>query len=166
MKKILLAVLLLITFIVSGCAAQSHHPEKDSAATMAAPQFSFTYPDGTAGSLNELQGKPVFLNFWATWCPPCVGEMPHFETLYPKYKDKITFIAVSVDDNDDDAKRFVAKRGFTFPTAHADAQEIMQKYSIPGIPASYLLDAKGRIIASSIGAMDQQSLEQFLQQAL
>lgn len=168
MKKILLAVLLLATFIVSGCSAESQPADKAPAAATAhtAPDFNFTYLDGTQSNLAKLQGKPVFLNFWATWCPPCVGEMPHFETLYPKYKDKITFIAVSVDDNAADAKQFVVQRNFSFPVAHADAQDIMQKYNIPGIPASYLLDADGKIIVSVIGAMNQQTLEKFLQQSL
>lgn len=169
MKKILLSILLLVTFIASGCAADSQPAATAASAQTAvqkAPDFGFTYLNGTAGNLKELQGKPVFLNFWATWCPPCVGEMPHFETLYPKYKDRINFIAVSVDDEQADAKAFVAQRKFTFPAAHADAQKIIQKYNIQGIPASYLLDAEGNIIATSIGAMDEKTLERFLQQAL
>lgn len=171
MKKFIIFFTMACMFILSGCSFSDNSPSAvttASAQTVShkAPDFKFTLLDGTKTSLAQLQGKPVFLNFWATWCPPCVGEMPHFEKLYPKYKDKINFVAISLDDSKADADAFIQQKSFTFPVGFANNQEIAAKYEIQGIPTSYIIDAQGNVIASYIGAMDEQTLEKFLNKAL
>lgn len=169
MKKLLTCLILASIFALGGCASndpKTSVPTASAQTIQAAPDFNYTLLTGSNHNLQQLQGKPTFLNFWATWCPPCVSEMPHFEALYPKYKDKINFIAISLDDNKNDAAAFVQQKGFTFPVGTANNQEIAAKYEIQGIPASYLLDANGNIIAMQIGAMDEKTLEAFLNKAL
>ncbi len=171
MKKILICLLLLLAAMAGGCAADSSKttaaaPAAAAQASQTAPDFSFAYLDGTKASLTQLRGKPVFLNFWATWCPPCVGEMPHFNAVYPRYKDKINFLAVSLDDNMQEAAAFIQQQGYSFPVGYGNVNDLAGKYDIQGIPTSLLLDADGKIIASKIGAMTETELEAFLQKAL
>lgn len=168
MKKLLTCLLLASIFVLSGCSSDTPKaaiPAASAQTLQTAPDFNYVLLDGSSHSLNQLKGKPTFLNFWATWCPPCVGEMPHFEALYPKYKDKINFIAISLDDSKNDADVFIKQKGFSFPVGTANNQEIAAKYEIQGIPTSYLLDANGNIIAMQIGAMDEKTLEAFLNKA-
>lgn len=171
MKKIFICFLLLLAALAGGCASDNPKttaaaPTTTAQASQAAPDFSFTYLDGTKSSLSELRGKPVFLNFWATWCPPCVGEMPHFNSVYPRYKDKINFLAISLDDSMQEASAFMQQKGYNFPAGYGNVNDIAGKYEIQGIPTSLLLDANGNVIASKVGAMTEAELEAFLQKAL
>lgn len=171
MKKILICFLLLLAALAGGCASDNPKttaaaPTAAAQAAQAAPDFSFTYLDGTKSNLSELRGKPVFLNFWATWCPPCVGEMPHFNSVYPRYKDKINFLAISLDDSMQEANAFMQQKGYSFPAGYGNVNDIVGKYEIQGIPTSLLLDANGNVIASKVGAMTEAELEAFLQKAL
>lgn len=171
MKKIFICFLLLLAALAGGCASDNPKttaaaPTAAAQAAQAAPDFSFTYLDGTKSSLSELRGKPVFLNFWATWCPPCVGEMPHFNSVYPRYKDKINFLAISLDDSMQEASAFMQQKGYSFPAGYGNVNGIAGKYEIQGIPTFLLLDANGNVIASKVGAMTEAELEAFLQKAL
>lgn len=171
MKKILICFLLLLAALAGGCASDNPKttaaaPTAAAQAAQAAPDFSFTYLDGTKSSLSELRGKPVFLNFWATWCPPCIGEMPHFNSVYPRYKDKINFLAISLDDSMQEASAFMQQKGYSFPSGYGNVNDIAGKYEIQGIPTSLLLDANGNVIESKVGAMTEAELEAFLQKAL
>ena len=82
---------------------------------VAAPDFTGELMDGTSITLSELQGKPVIINFWATWCGPCVKEMPAFERLKDDFGDKIGIIAVNCGDDAETVKDFVEENGYTFP---------------------------------------------------
>ncbi|MGD8426399.1 MAG: TlpA disulfide reductase family protein [Balneolaceae bacterium] len=84
------------------------------AADLKMPMISLS---GEKTNLYDYRGKIIFLNFWATWCPPCVAEMPDIQSLYQSYKDQqnITFLMVSVDQDADKAKQFIRRKGFTFP---------------------------------------------------
>lgn len=171
MKKIFICLLLLLTALAGGCASDSGKttaaaPAAAAQNTQTAPDFNFTYLNGEKASLSQLRGKPVLLNFWATWCPPCVGEMPHFNTVYPRYKDKINFLAISLDDSMQEASAFMQQKGYSFPAGYGSVNDLAGKYDIQGIPTSLLLDAQGNIIAVKVGAMTETELEAFLQKAL
>ena len=130
-----------------------------------APDFRVEMFDGTTFTLGSLRGKVVLLNFWATWCPPCVGELPHIEKKYAEYKDKMHFVILSVDDNEQDPARFIQSKGYTFPAAYGDHQALGRAYGIDAIPASYIISADGHIIARIVGSMNESSLDAFLQKA-
>lgn len=106
LKKVLLGVILLTAVAVSGV----HFfdlPHIAKAETNAAPPFTVTDMNGQTVSLASLKGKPVFLNFWATWCPPCVGEMPDIQRMYAKYGDKVHFVIVNIDGTQPDVAAFM-----------------------------------------------------------
>lgn len=185
MKALCTSIFLIAALLLGGCAGSQHaadrkpSPETNIAkaeASMAdeglavrqlAPDFTYTdLHTGKQVKLSELRGKPVFLNFWATWCPPCVGELPHFEKLYPKYQDKIYFLAVSIDEDSAAPQAFRKQKGYSFPMGYGEPQSVGSLYRLEAIPTSYLLDADGRIVNTIMGAMNESSLEKFLQQAL
>ena len=110
--------------------------------------------------------KPLYLNFWATWCPPCVGEMPAIEAMYKKYGDRLGFAAVSFDNSASDAQKMIAERGLTVPVYTGDLNKISQDYWVDAIPRSILIGTDGTIIAEHVGGMSEAELEAFLAKAL
>ncbi|MBP5200110.1 MAG: TlpA family protein disulfide reductase [Schwartzia sp.] len=110
--------------------------------------------------------KPVFLNFWASWCPHCVREMPAIEEMYKKYGDRLHFAAVSVDDEKGAAAAFVQQQGLTLPVYTGDLSKIGIEYNLDAIPRSVLVGKDGSIIADHSGAMSAAELEAFLAKAL
>lgn len=170
-KKIVLGVVITCLLAVGGIfylGMGGVRPGKASAQEngQLAPDITVQQLDGTEIKLSDLRGKPVFLNFWATWCPPCVGEMPHFEALYPKYQNQIQFLAVSQDAKKEAADSFIANKGYTFPVAWDAGQKAGQTYGVQAIPTSVLIDAEGKIIDIHVGGMNAGQLEDFLKQAV
>jgi thiol-disulfide isomerase/thioredoxin len=114
--------------------------------------WPITDMDGIELSLNDFKGKVIFLNFWATWCPPCVGEMPEIQALYDMYKDRpqVQFLLVSNEDHQT-VKNFIQKRGFSFPvfSSRFNAPKIFYSESIP---TSFLISKDGRLVIRETGA--------------
>ena len=133
---------------------------------IAAPDFAFTdLATGRNMKLSDLRDKPVFLNFWATWCPPCVKELPHIQAKYEQYKDKINFVAISLDGEQEAPAQFVPSRGYTFPVGYGNEREISRAYNVEAIPMSFIIDTSGIVKAKIVGSMDEAYLEKFLQNA-
>ena len=131
-----------------------------------APDFTFTdLVTGRTMKLSDLRDKPVYLNFWATWCPPCVKELPHIQSKYEQYKDRIHFLAISVDSEQDAPAQFISSKGYTFTVGYGNEREISRAYNIEAIPASYIIGTDGTIKAQIVGSMDEADLESFLQKA-
>ena len=176
MKKFLLTLsMTALLLFTAGCScpfsdktAVSKPQMSTAAASTAEIAHDFSFKDLGSGKtmrLSDLKGKPVFINFWATWCPPCVGELPHIEKKYSEYKDRMHFVILSVDDNEQEPSRFIKSNGYTFPAAYGDHQALGRAYGIDAIPASYIISADGRIVASTVGSMNESSLDAFLQKA-
>ena len=133
---------------------------------VAAPDFTFTdLATGKVMNLSDLRDKPVYLNFWATWCPPCVRELPHIQAKYEQYKDKIHFLAISLDGEQAAPAAFIPSKGYTFPVGYGNEREISRAYNVEAIPLSYIIDTNGVIKAKTMGSMDESDLERFLQNA-
>ena len=111
-------------------------------------------------------GKPLYLNFWASWCPPCVREMQHIDALYQKYGDQINFAAVTIDENTGDAQAYLAKSGVSVPVYTGNINGIAADYGLEAIPVSVLIAADGTVLAQTVGGMDASALEAFLAPAL
>ena len=131
-----------------------------------APDFTFTdLVTGKTTKLSDLRDKPVYLNFWATWCPPCVKELPHIQAKYEQYKNRIHFLAISVDSEQEAPAQFISSKGYTFTVGYGNEREISRAYNIEAIPASYIIGTDGTIKAQIVGSMDEADLESFLQKA-
>ena len=115
------------------------------ASAVTAPNFVLAHPQ-LPGSLQDLQGKVVYLDFWASWCKPCVNSFPFMNQLQQDYAAKgLVIVAVNVDANQADADQFLKQLPATFPVVFDPQGEIAGKYQLPGMPTSYLIDTQGNI---------------------
>jgi thiol-disulfide isomerase/thioredoxin len=134
-----------------------------------APAFTVETPEGKPLSLADFKGKVVILDFWATWCGPCLSSMPGLEKLYQKVKDQnVEVLSLNVyDDKDSFAEWVAANRGtkynftFAFDPAEKGAPESVagQKYNVPGLPTLYLIDREGKVAAAFVGAQEEKLIE-------
>jgi thiol-disulfide isomerase/thioredoxin len=122
--------------------------------------FSLPLVSGKTQSLAALAGKVVFLNFWATWCPPCREEMPSMEKLYQRFKSEgLEFFAVDIQEGKKEVEAFIKERGFTFPVALDAEGSAAATYGIRSIPTTFIIDKSGNIIAAAIGGRKWDSAE-------
>ena len=129
-----------------------------------APDFELYDLDGDAHKLSDYRGKPVLLNFWATWCGPCRSEMPHLEEVYSEWKDEgLTFFAVNVGESSTEVIPFMEYYGFNMPVLLDNARTVMRKYGVSGIPTTYFVDEDGIIQNRVVGAFpDRESIEKYV----
>lgn len=124
--------------------------------------YNFMLEDhqGNPLSMEELKGKTIFLNFWATWCPPCVAEMPDIHNLYSKIKDEnVAFVLVAQDDDFEKAKAYIKKKDYTFPIYKALSARPMV-FAGRSIPSTFVISPEGKIIAKHTG-MAKYDTEEF-----
>jgi thiol-disulfide isomerase/thioredoxin len=130
------------------------------------PDFKWTENNQTV-SLSSFRGnKPVFVNFWGTWCPPCRSEMPAMESFYQTHKNDIQIIGVSMGPRDDPGGvlNFVKQANYSWKFIHDSDYQIAQRYEIANVPSSYFIDKNGIIQAVQIGAMIQSQIESYYSQ--
>jgi len=125
-----------------------------------APDFDTIDLNGDIWSLSKLKGKVVFVNFWATWCPPCREEMPSMQRLYTKLpKDKFEMIALYNKDKPELVKNFIAKLGITLPILDDQENIIGKRYGLTGLPETFIVDKQGMIREKYIGPAQWDSPE-------
>ena len=111
--------------------------------------------NGNPINLSEFKGKVILINHWATWCPPCVAEMPSFQDLYNDYKDKIVFVFVT-SDSKEKSDRFIKDKQFTLPV-YQQAEQAPAKLFTSSLPTTILIDQNGKILINDVGASDWNS---------
>ncbi len=158
MKRVLniIAVLLVVSaafsgVLMAGCtgSASEHGPEIGKLA----PDFTLNRLDGQEVSLSSFRGRPVLLNFWATWCGPCRIEMPLLQGVYEKWAGTgLVLLAVNLQEGPSEVKEFVESAGYTFPVLLSPGNDVPLAYNIRGIPATFFVDADGVIRDVKIGA--------------
>lgn len=107
--------------------------------------------DGERRSLAELRGRTVFLNFWASWCPPCVAEMPGIARLHERMGDKVAFVLVNMDGEAEAAREFLVERGYGDLPVYRPVGGVPEAYSVNTIPTTYVLSPEGRIVVEHTG---------------
>lgn len=127
-----------------------------------APEFSVEDAQGNTVAFTDFVGKPIVINFWASWCPPCKAEMPEFETVWQEVGDDVTFLMINATDGARETKEkaatFLAEAGFSFPVYYDVNQEAAYLYGISSLPTTVFIDAEGRILTGYIGMLDEQTL--------
>ena len=125
--------------------------------------MDFSDADGTAHKLSEYKGKPVVLNFWASWCGPCRMEMPEFDEVYKARGEEVHFLMVNMTDGNREtvktASEFVSKQGYSLPILYDTAHDAAQTYGVFSIPCTYFIDADGMLTAQARGAINKETLE-------
>ncbi len=184
MKKGLVALLAASVLLLSCVACTAPNPGPDAAATeqetapsamppadtssgsdtVSTPDFSVLNADGEAVKLSDFFGKPIVLNFWASWCPPCKAELPDFEAACKKYEGKVVFLMVNLTDGQREtveiAKSFIATEGYTFPVYFDTNYEASYKYGLSSIPQTFFIGEDGEVVAKATGMISASQLEQ------
>jgi thiol-disulfide isomerase/thioredoxin len=127
-----------------------------------APDFELETLDGERVSLSGLRGRPVLINFWATWCGPCVIEMPNIQEYYEKYPGEFAVLAVNGDEPLREVQKFVEDMGLTFDILLDPGSKVQSLYKLRGFPTSFLVDAEGKILVHHIGTLSEKQLDEYL----
>lgn len=125
--------------------------------------FELVNAAGRTIDFEEFKNQTVFINFWATWCPPCVAEMPDIHDLYEKTKDSVAFVMISMDDDTEKALRYVQNKEYDFPIYFLKGY-LPDPYEARTIPSTYVISPKGKIVAERHGMAqyDTDSFREFL----
>ena len=149
--------------------------EQAETSTVAAPDFTLTDQYGATHTLSDYRGKVVFLNFWATWCPPCRAEMPDIQALYETYgseeDSEVVILAVAtpgVGGEEDEAGviAFLEENGYTYPVVMDPTGQVLYDYGISAFPTTFMIDADGNVFGYVPGAMSGEIMQSIIDQTL
>jgi peroxiredoxin len=168
MKKLaLLFWIVCFSLLLTGCGEGL----KGAVVGWEAPDFTLVDRQGKTWTLSELKGQVVFVNFWATWCPPCREEMPSMQRLYTMLpKDKFKMLAILNKDDPALADKFAAQFGITMPILDDQANKVGPTYGLTGLPETFIVDKEGILREKFIGPVQwdtiaiQQMLAKYINQ--
>ena len=127
--------------------------------------FTLTDLDGKKVSLSDFKGKNVYINFWATWCPWCVKELPDIEKVYNEYKDKdLVILAVDLGESKDTVKSFINRNNYHFKALLDSGESVAQAYNVNSIPVSIFIDKNGNITVKRVGALSAEEMQAYVKQ--
>ena len=155
MKKIIGIIFLMISLVSFSNSAK-------------APDFNLKDQYGVIHSLENYKGKVIFLNFWATWCPPCKKEMPDVESIYKEYgenKKDVVILGIN-SEKENEVKKFLKDKGYTFPTLIDENSEVMRKYFIQAFPTSFVIDKEGNVYGYVMGGLTKEQIKQVIEEVL
>ena len=123
---------------------------------------------GNKHKLSDYAGKPIIVNIWATWCPPCRAELPHFDKFYKEYGDKIQFMIIDNEDKGSlsDVQKFIKDNGYSFPVFYDWDYSAYDAYGTGYIPITLAIDANGNLVYNQVGSLDESSLKSVINSIL
>lgn len=150
-----IAILVVLVIIVAASVILTKKQDTAPEVGHVAPNFTLTTLAGQTLNLTQFRGKPVYLNFFASWCPPCQFETPDVEKMYKKYGNKITFIGVNLAFNDTvpRLKQFLKTYGVTYPVLLDKSGSVTKTYKVMAIPTSFFIKSNGVIMYHYLGAL-------------
>lgn len=166
-KYIVLIMIFALIFTLGACSTEEeNNVDEGNLVDDTAYDFTLENLEGDNESLSDYRGQVVFLNFWASWCPPCQEEMPDLDQFYADYKDKeFMLIAVNVAEERETVVNYLDQNGFEMPVLFDKDGSLTKKYGVQGIPKTFILNKEGKIIAMKSGAMTYSEMENYYEQA-
>jgi len=147
--KLMLPIVLTLGLVTTSCTSEA----AEAQLSKPAPDFQLQNLDGQSISLNNLKGKPVLLNFWASWCGPCVSEMPYLQEINDEWSAKgLILLAVNIGDDSSTAEEFLQNHNLSLPVLLDTEMVVARRYNITGIPTTFFIDKDGVIQEKIIGA--------------
>jgi len=143
--------------------ANADEAEEAEPEEILAPDFTVYDKDGNEVKLSDFFGKPIVLNFWASWCGPCQYEMPDFDEKYKELGSEVNFVMVNMTDGQREtveiASSFIEESGYSFPVYYDTNSEAALTYGAYSLPTSFFIDAEGHVIAQAVGAINAETLQ-------
>ena len=125
--------------------------------------FSLVDSKGHTHTLNQYRGKWVLVNFWATWCPPCLAEIPDLVALYENKKNRLIVLGVAMDYRDPkQVMEFADQLMISYPLILGDYKMAEQVGAVPGLPTTYLYNPQGKLVAYNVGALSREVVEHYI----
>ena len=151
--------------------------EKDADAKPEEPSYDFTLRDqyGEEHTLSEYRGKVVFLNFWATWCPPCRNEMPDIQKLYEEYSgqkdEEVVILGIAApgysgESEEEEICQFLEENGYTYPVLMDEGGEVFTRYGITAYPTTFMIDKEGEVFGYASGQLSEDVMRSIIRQTL
>lgn len=147
-------------------AAATAGPDEGDSRDEPAPDITFTYFDGSEGSLDDFAGRPLVVNFFASWCAPCVAEMPEFQEVFTELDGQVAFLGFNVQDDPADADALVERTGVTYELARDDDASVHQSFSGFVMPTTVFIAPDGTIAHSWAGALTGDQLRDIIAEEL
>lgn len=170
MKRILAFILIIATLLtLTACGEEEREDISVDKQKEMAPDFTAYTEDGTAVKLSDYFGKPMVLNFWASWCGPCRSEMGEFDEKYKAYGGDVQFLMVNLtvgSETVEAAKGFVEEQGYSFPVLYDKDSQGANTYGIQSIPTTFFISKEGHLIAQANGAIDGETLQKGIDMAI
>ena len=161
----LAAILPVLALLAFGFTRDARYITSPLIAKPATP-FTVTLFDGRKVTLADYRGKAVFLNFWASWCPPCRAEAKDLEAAWRTVKDKnMIFLGVALQDTDENSKAFLKEFDISYPNGRDQSEKIAVDYGTWGIPESFFIDPEGRITYKHVGGIGAELVVKKLEEA-
>ena len=147
----------------AGCYTRAARQAPGSGVGEEAPDFTLPDLKGQEVTLSSFRGKKaVMIDFWASWCAPCLTTLPHVQTVHEKYGDQVEVLAISLDDSEDEVARFVGEQGFSFRVlwvgGSPEHAKVIEDYKVEGIPRLVLIDKEGKIASDVSGSHNEKQL--------
>ncbi|MGH7829610.1 MAG: TlpA family protein disulfide reductase [Candidatus Binatia bacterium] len=167
-RRLLITLLILVPLVWLLAYGFSRDPRYIPSPLIAqpAPAFTTTLFDGKKIALEDLRGKVVFLNFWASWCPPCRAEARELESVSRRLKDAdVVFLGINIQDKEEDAVAFLEEFGITYPNGRDMSGKIAIDYGVWGIPETFFIDRDGTITYKHVGTLGSALITAKLEEA-
>lgn len=129
-----------------------------AAAAEAVPTRAATSFDGDEVSLTDYEGTPLVVNFWASWCPPCIAEMPDLETVHQAADGRVEFIGINTQDTPEEAEDLVEETGVTYDLLRDPDGDLFRDFGVFGMPTTFYVDAEGQIVGRHTGLLTREAL--------
>ena len=140
----------LLAILIAGCGIDSSDEAPEDGAM--APDFTVQTLDGESVTLSDLRGNPVFLNFWTTWCGPCVAELPDIQEVHEeKSVEGLVVLAVNLGERESTVEAFIESNDYSFEVGLDENGAVAQAYEVVSIPATFLIDSEGIIQSEKVG---------------